>query len=412
MQTFKLKHKQLASLDLGKHADGHGLGFLVRKYFTPDSEERISRSWFLRYQFGGKERMMGLGTFPEIGLATARQMAEQIRAKMTTDPLYDPIAVAEHATAKQKEIAEQRDRTFGSVFESWFEHTVPDWHSKVTAEKVKSQVTKYCKPIWSRPVTEIDDADVIKVLTPIWKAKNVMARALRGNIEAILNYAVAMKWRSPGDNPARWRGHLQFRLPKHKHKVRHHPSIPYLQMPAFFAALRDHKQTDAAKALAMLTLTALRLDDVLQMTPEMVSFDLNTITIPETKEIEGFVLPMVPQMVELLRPLVEATAPGERLFKIEADALRELIDKLSPVKAVPHGLRASFKTYAEDISHAEDKVIEVCLGHVLGDGTERAYMRGQYLTKRTILMKQWADYLEKPVQTATVTGIDRVRRSA
>jgi len=366
------------------------------------------KSWVLRYMFRGKAREMGLGSYPDVSLADARDDADNYRKlrKKGSDPI-------EHRKAERAALAlaSAKAKTFKECFEAWMEAHGKGWSEKYQSVQL-GQMTTYAIPIiGSLPVDAIDTGSVLKVLESIWSTKTVTAKRVRENIEAVLDYAKAHGYRT-GENPARWKGHLKNLLakPRKLHKVKHRPALPYAEIGDFMAKLRTHKGRDA-DALEFIILTATRVNEIegarfgeRVIDPEGVAFDAidfkeKVWSIPGERMKGGGLhrVPLSAAAVAVIERLEHRTGP---LFpKVSDKSLARLRAKLGYDSITTHGFRSTFRDWAAERTNFARELAEKALAHRVGDETERAYQRGDLLHKRRKLMDAWAAYCSQPSDT-------------
>ena len=246
----KLSARTVASIrKKGRHGDGGGL-YLVVDYKTE------TKRWTVLYTLNGKRREIGLGPLISVPLARARELAAEIRQKVADG--VDPIA---DRSTPQKEAPP----TFGAIADRFMADRESEWRNAKHRAQWRTTLEQGAASVWGLPVAEVDTKAVLGVLRPIWSTKAETARRLRGRIERVLDAARAAGHRS-GENPARWRGHLDAILPRSKKLTRgHHAALPYPAMPAFMKALRARKAV-TARALELAILTAARSGEVRGMT--------------------------------------------------------------------------------------------------------------------------------------------------
>jgi integrase len=258
----------------------------------------------------------------------------------------------------------------------------------------------------SKRVDEIETGDVLEVLKPIWTEKPETASRLRGRIERVLDAAKAHGLRS-GENPARWRGHLDHLLPKPAKASRgHHAALPYCEVPAFMRALRE-RDGIAARALEFAILTAARTGEVLGARWEEIDLTASTWTVPASRMKGGreHRVPLTERCLEILAELAgfrdsEFVCPGQRRGKpLSNMALEMVLRRMDAENATVHGFRSSFRDWAGDKTKFSREVIEAALAHVIGDKAEQAYRRGDALEKRRELMDAWAVFVADGVGT-------------
>jgi integrase len=226
------------------------------------------------------------------------------------------------------------------------------------------------------------------VLRPIWDVKKETARRVRGRIEVILNAAKAEGLRI-GENPAVWRGHLDQVLARRKKSdVKHHPALPYEEMPEFWKSLSGDT-SDAARMLRWIILTACRFNEADNIDPASeVKRDLWTIPAIRMKGERPHLVPLTPLALAQLpfRPVSDVT-------------LSNCIARHTNTPATTHGMRSTFRDYAGDETEAAWETAEAAIAHVVGDETEVAYRRRTSLVKRRELMTIWTDYCSSAIDS-------------
>lgn len=379
MARQALNSRKVATAKPGKYSDGRGLTLIV----APTG----SRKWVLRFQWQGKPREMGLGAAEAANLALAREKATAARLLIAKG--IDPIA------------ARQKDKvpTFGECADEYIAAKASEWRNEKHKAQWTMTLTEYAAPLRGRAVDTIDTAAVLSVLSPIWQEKLETASRLRGRIEHVLDAARAAGHRM-GENPARWRGHLDKLLPKRAKLSRgHHAAMPYVQVPAFISSLRE-RDAMAARALQFAILTASRTGEVIGAKWSEIDLDAKVWTVPAArmKATREHRVPLPEAAVQLLQPLSRNRA-GEFVFPGQATgsglsnlAMDMLLRRMKVENATVHGFRSSFRDWAGNETSFPREVAEAALAHVVGDATERAYRRGDALEKRRALMEAWADY--------------------
>src|SRR5215472_4567765 len=208
----------------GMHADGGGLYLHV--------SGSGAKSWIYRWKRDGKSHDMGLGPSVDVTLAEARELATD--ARRTVRQGGDPIE-ARRARRLGARLEAAKAMTFEACAASYIRSHEAGWRNPKHAAQWPSTLATYVYPVFgSLPVQAVDVSLVMKAVEPIWTEKPETASRVRGRIESVLDYATARGWRT-GENPARWRGHLENFLPK-KAKVRrveHHAALPYAEIAAF-----------------------------------------------------------------------------------------------------------------------------------------------------------------------------------
>ena len=382
----KLTDRTVRTALPGRHGDDAVRGLML--VVQPGG----SRSWMLRYQMGGRRRDMGLGPYPEITLARAREKAMEARRLVKEG--RDPLAERSRGTAL----------TFKAAAEALIESKRPGWRNAKHAAQWGSTLETYAYPVLGRlDVKGVDTQAVLDVLRPIWTTKPETASRVRQRIEAVLDYAAAVGART-GDNPARWRGHLDNLLakPSKVKRVEHHAALDWREAPAFMAELA-RREGIAAKALAFAILTAARSGEVRGMTWREVDRGAAVWTVPASR-IKAGKEHRVPLTAAALALLGEPGEPEAPVFPspmrgeapLSDRTLTAVLRRMGRGELTAHGFRSTFRDWAgETTAHARE-VIEAALAHRLQDKAEAAYARGDLFAKRRRLMEDWAAFLDAP----------------
>lgn len=362
----------------GRHGDGRGL-FL---YVKPSG----ARSWVMRYQVQGRRRDLGLGAYPDVSLAMARDRASEARRLITEGK--DPIAHRQQA----------RPATFKDAALELIESKRSGWKNAKHAAQWTATLDAYVFPKIGRvQVANIETADVISTLTPIWTLKPETASRVRQRIEAVIDYATALGLRS-GENPARWRGHLDHLLPKPAkvRAVKHHPALPHAQIADFMGDLAGRTGV-AARALGFTILTAARSGETRGMTWAEVDLDARVWTIPAERMKAGkeHRVPLSDAAVALLGPRRQDDA---LVFESESKSGKPISDmsmtavlrRMGRDGITVHGFRSTFRDWAGETTGFPREVIEAALAHRIKDKAEAAYARSDLFDKRRELMDAWA----------------------
>jgi integrase len=356
-----------------KLTDGGGLRL--------DVDRNGNKSWVFRFTspVTGKERFMGLGPVDDVALAKARDAAQQARALIRDgkDPIED-----RNAKRAEAKVEASRSVTFKVYAEGFISGREAGWKNDKHRQQWRNSLRDYAHPhIGHLAVADVDTAAVLKVLRPIWTEKKETARRVRGRIEAILNAAKAEKLRI-GENPALWRGHLdQVLTRRRKSDVKHHPALPYEEIPKFWKSLASDT-SDAARMLRWIILTACRFNEAYEMDPAAeVKGDLWTVPAIRMKGDRPHFVPLTSLALAQLpfRPVSDVT-------------LSKCIARHTATAATTHGMRSTFRDYAGDETEAAWETAEAAIAHVVGDETEIAYRRRTALAKRRELMTAWANY--------------------
>lgn len=389
--SSKLTAKQVDTIRApGIYEDGQGLRLVVG--------QGGSKSWIFRYQLNGRRRQMGLGSFPIISLKAARDAAAACRAQIAQK--VDPLDARREAEAVQQQ-AERQVPTFRECAKEYIDEHKAGWKNAKHGDQWASTLKTYAYPhIGSRPVNEVDTAAIRAILKPIWQKKPETASRVRGRIELILDAAKANEYRT-GENPARWRGHLDKLLPA-RSKVRavvHQPAMPREDVPAFMAALGAYKG-GAARALQLTILTACRSSEILNATWSEFDLPGRVWAIPETRMKGGRIhrVPLTDAMMLILRAQLghdrQWVFPGRKYGRpLSNMAMLKVMRDMELGHYVPHGFRSTFRDWAAECTNFPRDVCEMALAHAIENSVEAAYRRGDLLEKRRPLMEAWASYL-------------------
>ena len=393
---------QVKNANPGRHVDGNGLHLLVKA--------SGARSWVLRYTLHGKTRDVGLSRCPEalvllaqsgreeLSLAQARDLAAIYRLKVRAgiDPLSERARQAEASRLAQAQVAAERV-TFRAAAQSYLASRESTWRNAKHRQQWHNTLSAYVFPsLGALPVADIGTAEVLAVLEPIWKSKAETANRVRGRMEAIIDAARA-RGHFSGENPARWRGHLDKILPARQRLSRgHHAAMPYDEVPAFLEQLRARKAV-AAMALEFTILTAARTGEVLGATWEEVDVEKRTWTVPAQRMKAGreHRVPLSNHAVELLNETRKLENPflfpGQRGGPMSGMAMAMLLRRMGHELTV-HGFRSSFRDWASETTAFPHEVCEMALAHSISNKSEAAYRRGDIFDKRRMLMDEWAHF--------------------
>jgi integrase len=365
---------------------------------------RGARTWILRATMGGRRRDMGLGGFPDVPLALAREKAA--RARDQIDQGCDPIAARKAARAAL--VAENAAAlTFSQAAERFLTGKLHEFRSIAHGKQWRATLDAYAGPvIGALPVADVTLPHIVSVLQPLWLDKTETATRLRGRIEAVLAWATVSGYRT-GDNPARWRGNLDAVLPAPRKiaKVQHHRAVPWRDVPHVVRALRERDGV-AARALEFLALTAARSGEVRGATWSEIDLKARTWTVPAARMKSGRVhrVPLAPAAVQLLKAMphfqdVESVFPAPRGGRLSDMAMLAVLRRMK-VDAVPHGFRSTFRDWCAERTAYPRELAEAALAHVNSDRTEAAYLRTDLFDARRRLMAEWAKYCNSAARAA------------
>jgi integrase len=379
-----------ASDKKGMYHDGGGLYLQVSSSGT--------KSWIFRFTLDGRAREMGLGPLHAIALADARKRAAECR-RMRLDGI-DPIeARSEHRSWKKLEAA--RGMTFDACAAAYLDAHKDSWRNAKHREQWRNTLGSYAGPVFgSLPVQAVDLTLVMKALEPIWKAKPETASRLRGRIEAVLDWAKVRGYRV-GENPARWRGHLDKLLPARAkiQKVEHHPALPYNELGDFSEALRGQDGI-AARALEFLILTAARTGEIIGARWDEVDLNDKIWVVPGARmkagrehrvPLSGPALAIIKKMNEIRES--DFVFPGGRKgMPLSNMAMLALLKRIGRHDLTSHGFRSTFRDWAAERTNFPREVVEMALAHTIENKVEAAYRRGDLFQKRRQLMEGWARF--------------------
>jgi integrase len=367
----------------GRHADGGGLYLSI----SPNG----GRRWVFLYRWHGKLTEIGFGSARDVTLARAREVAGQARAKL-----------AEKINPKASR-RPTNGATFGECADRVIEAMRPSWRSGKHAAQWEMTLRDYAAPLRRLPVDKITTDDVLAVLKPLWNDRPETASRLRGRIERVLDAAKAQGLRA-GENPARWRGHLDQLLPRRQRLTRgHHAAMNYADVPAFIANLQS-RQAVAARALEFAILTAARSGEVLGARWDEFDLDRAVWTVPANRMKAGreHRVPLSRRALRIVKALHETVAgefvfPGQRSGKpLSAMALEMVLRRMKVDGVTVHGFRSAFRDWSAECTNFTNEVCEAALAHVIENKAEAAYRRGDLFDKRRKLMEAWAAHCTAP----------------
>jgi integrase len=392
--VHRLSTTGLKSRPPGYHSDGGNLYFRVTDSGT--------RGWIFRFALNGRTRDAGLGPFPEIGLSEARTKAFEYRRLVVAG--IDPIEQRNGARAAAR-VEAARTITFDDCRTAYIASHEASWKNAKHRQQWTNTLQTYASPVFGKlPVSAVDTGLVMRAIEPIWSTKPETAGRLRGRIEALLDWAKVRGYRE-GENPARWRGHLDHLLPaKSKvQKVEHHPALPYADIGAFIPELQQQSGM-AAKALEFLILTATRTSETLEAAWGEIDLPGATWTIPAAR-MKGGRDHRVPLSVRALAVLADMheirhsdyVFPGMRRGQpLSEMAMLMLLRRMDRDDITAHGFRSTFRDWAAECTSFPPELAEMALAHAVGNKVEAAYRRGDMFDKRRKLMDAWAEFCSKP----------------
>ncbi len=382
----------------GLYPDGGGLYLRVGR--------GGAKSWAFRFMLYGKAREMGFGSLTKVGLADARKKA--IDARLLLSNGHDPLTHRqedETRRAAADKLSAARSMTFDKCAEAYISAHEAGWRNDKHGQQWRNTLATYASPVFgSVPVQEVDIDLLMKVIEPLWSTKTETARRVRGRLEVILDWAKVRGYRS-GENPARWRGHLDHLLPARSkvRMVKHHAALPYSEIGAFMKDLRGMEGAGAA-ALEFLILTVARTGEVIGARCSEIDIKDRIWVVPAARMKSGreHRVPLSSATIAVLKRMPRSkddyVFPGQRPGTPLSDmALLMTLGRMNRGDITAHGFRSTFRDWAAERTNFPREVVEMALAHVIEDKTEAAYRRGDLFDKRRRLMDAWAAYCGKPV---------------
>lgn len=405
------KAKELGALEVSRLIDTglHAVGGVAGLHLQVTQSG--ARSWILRLQVGGKRRDMGLGGYPDVTLAQAREKARQAREAAQNG--IDPIDARKDA---QRALLASRgaEITFEKAAHAFINAKSPEWKNAKHIGQWEATLQTYAFPIIGKlRVNEIALAHVMSILEPIWTEKTETAKRLRGRLESILDWATVRGYRT-GENPARWKGHLDKLLasPKKVAKVKHHPAILVGEIGTFMADLRTRDGVSAL-ALEFLALTATRSGEVRGAKWNEIDLTGKVWTIPADRMKAGkeHRVPLSTRALSIIQELpridgneyVFASPRGGQLSDMTLTAVMRRMN----LDAVPHGFRSTFRDWAAERTNFPREAAEMALAHTIESKVEAAYRRGDLFEKRRLMMEEWAKHCERTETAGEVIPINK-----
>lgn len=385
----------------GRHNDGDGLYLLV----DPSGAKR----WLFLFRWQGKLKEMGLGGLSSVSLAEARERAGEARQVLKSG--HNPIE-----QRRVVKTAAEAAVTFGAFADAIVADLTHGFRNDKHKAQWVSTLNTYAAALRPKAIEAIGTEEVLGVLTPMWRTKNETASRLRGRIERILDAAKAKGLRT-GENPARWRGHLDKLLPARRKLARgHHAAMPFEDVPAFIADLRE-REAVAALALEFCILNASRSGEVLGARWSEINRKAKTwiISAERMKAGQEHRVPLTERALEILDRVEairssEYVFPGQKRERPLSVMALEMVLRRMKVPFTVHGFRSSFRDWAGERTAFPRDVAEMALAHTVGDMTERAYRRGDALEKRRKLMETWSAFVGKGKPADTAANVVALRQ--
>lgn len=411
------KAKELSALAVSKlKTPGlHAVGGVDGLYLQVASTD--SRSWILRLTVAGKRRDMGLGSFPEVSLADAREEARKARLKVRQgiDPIHERKQLK---SALAAELA--KAFTFEQAATAYIAAHESGWKNSKHAAQWRTTLEQYAYPkIGKLQVKDVTQTHILSILEPIWTTKTETASRLRGRLENILDWATVRGYRT-GPNPAAWKGHLDTLLPAPSKvaKVAHHAALPYDQISPFIKELQAVEGM-GARALEFAILTATRSGEVRGATWSEMDLKKALWVIPATRMKAGkeHHVPLSPTAVRLLEAIPRTDSPyvfpgSKQNTQMSDMTMTAALRRMGRGNLTAHGFRSTFRDWAAERTSYPREVCEHALAHQLKDKAEAAYQRGTLFEKRRNLMNDWAKYCESPAAKGEVIPINQGNTAA
>jgi integrase len=371
-------------------ADGRGLYLRT----TPGT-----KNWVFRFQIGGKRHDMGLGSILDVSLTEAREKVEDLHRLIRSgvDPLAD-----QRTRAGALRVAAAKERTFDECAEAYIAAHEASWRNKKHREQWRSTIATYVAPIFGDlPVQEVDVGLIMAVVEPLWATRPETASRVRGRIESVLDWATARGYRT-GENPARWRGHLENLLPKRSkvRRVEHHAALAYAEIGGFMAELRQQDST-AARALEFAILTVGRTGEVLGARWDDVDLAKRIWIVPAERMKAGreHRVPLSDRAIEILDEMrairtCDFVFPGAKIGRPlnSSMALLRLLRRMNRADISAHGFRSTFSDWCAEETSFPAEARELAMAHAVGNKVEAAYRRGDMFAKRRQLADAWAQF--------------------
>lgn len=405
------KAKELGALEVNRDCTSPGLHFVGGVAgLALQVTDRGARSWILRAMVGGKRRDMGLGGYPDVTLAGAKESARTARAK-----IKDGIDPVEDAKAKRSALYAQRAAamTFSEAAKAYIAVKEAEWKNAKHGDQWRNTLATYAEPVIGNIfVRDVDQSHVMRVLEPIWMEKTETAKRLRGRIEKVLDWARVRGFRSKEqENPARWRGHLDTLLqaPGKVQTIEHHPALPMDDLGAFMVELRKQEGM-GARALEFAILTAARSGEVRGAMWSEIDLKDATWTIPASRmkmkrEHRAALNAEAVALLESLSRTGDLVFPNTKGDKLSDMTLTAVLRRMNRSDITAHGFRSTFRDWCSERTNYPRDVAEMALAHAIGDKVEAAYRRGDLFEKRRRMMKEWGKFTGKVQTAATVTPI-------
>lgn len=397
LSTMRVKAKVAAAVP-GYSADGGGLYLQVSRSGTA--------SWVFRYRFASRVREYGLGSTKHIGLADARGLAGELRKRVILG--NDPVATRQ-ATRSSARVATAKAMTFQACAELYIAAHRASWSNAKHAAQWGSTLATYAYPVMGGlPVAAIDTVEVMRAIETLWSSRMETASRVRGRIESVLDWA-AVRGHRQGENPARWKGHLEHLLARKTSSVAHHAALPYAEIAGFMAELRT-KTGVPARALEFAILTAARTGEAIGAKWDEINIAERLWVVPATRMKAGrehrvplsdAAMAIVNAMIPLRQGayVFSGARPGRPLSNM---AMLAVLRRLGRTDLTAHGFRSSFSDWCAEQTSFPAEAREMALAHAIGSRVEASYRRGDMFQVRRRLADAWARWCAASVSPVVV----------
>lgn len=417
-------------ISVGWHAVGGVAGLLLQIRKSAQKDAPIPRSWILRIRIGNERQLIGLGSYPQVSLAQARE-----RAKALTQDAKQGIDLRAQKRALRSSLvaAASKNKTFKECAVAYMEAHSEDYTNDKHRKQWPATLNMYAYPVIGELlVSDITMRHVLDVLLQdttgkdkqvgkLWYVKTETAKRLLMRIKTVMDYATVNEYRS-GNNPAVWKGYLETQLPSPSKlsRAKHHPAVPYTDIGDFMDNLRRNESI-SAKALEFLIITAVRSGSVRMAEWPEIDLDKKLWVIPaaNTKTKQEHRVPLAPRAIKLLQSLPRITGnpklfPSARGKALSDMTLSQLMRRMRErgelkVEAVPHGFRSTFRDWAAEQTSYPDEIRKAASGHTVGDSVHQAYQRTDLLEKRRRLMNEWAKFLDRPSNNIKPSNVRAIK---
>jgi integrase len=399
-----------------EYGDGAGLTLVIKK--RDPNGRPLTSSWTFRYMLDGVRREVGIGPAAYVGLADARQAADTMRGRVKAHGIDVLTEKREAKQAKRAQARKPARMTFRAVANGLMDAMEAEWRNPKSRASWQHTLEDYAYPIiGDLDPARIDTAEIVQVIEPIWLRATETASRLRGRIEKVLDRAKVMGLRK-GDNPARWKGHLEHLLPR-KSKVapvEHHAALDYRQIGTFVAELRQQGGI-AARALEFAILTWGRTGEVMGMRWAELNDAEKMWIVPAArmKANREHRVPLCDRAIEILAEMrdIRSRRPSEYVFQGLKDgqplsnmAFMMTLRRMGHPELTAHGFRATARTWAAEQTNFPHELCELALAHIVSNKTEAPYNRGPGLQKRHQMAEAWCRFCSTPAIEGEVIAIN------